>query len=68
MIMITRAKIIDKVYSVNPYLYFKEGPKLDEDGVGNFVFNYYYENEPFYNLYFLDSKGRIKETKKNQTL
>ncbi len=58
----SRAKIIDKVYSVNPqYLYFKEGPKLDEDGVGNFVFNYYYENEPFYNLYFLDSKEELKK-------
>ncbi len=62
----SKAKLINEVYSLNPeHLYFKEGPKLDEDGVGNFVFNYFYNNEPFYNLYFLDSKDELKRKEDN---
>ncbi len=58
----SQAKLLQKVASLNPeYLYFKEGPKLDEAGVGNFVYNYYYNSAPFYNLYFLDSKDELKK-------
>ncbi len=57
----TKAKILKGVFSLEPeYLYFKEGPELDKDGVGNFSFNYFYNDQPFYNLYFLDSKDELK--------
>lgn len=41
-------------------LFFKLGPALNDGGYGNFSFNYYYDNNPFYNLYFLDSKTELK--------
>lgn len=37
------------------YLYYKNGPELDGSGFGNFKIETYYEQTPFYNLYFLDS-------------
>lgn len=42
------------------YLYFKLGPALTDGGYGNFHFNYYYNDNPFYHFYFLDSKTELK--------
>ena len=40
----------------------KKVPALaGEGGIGNFSFNYFYNNEPFYNLYFLDSQDELKK-------
>ncbi len=43
------------------YLRFKSGPKLEKGGYGNFAINYYYDGDPFYNLYMLDSKTEQKK-------
>lgn len=39
------------------YLHFKVGPELDEGGAGNFKITFTQNGEPFYHLYFLDSKS-----------
>ncbi len=41
------------------YMYFKIGPILKDGGYGNFALNYYYEGNPFYNVYLLDSKAEL---------
>ncbi len=37
------------------YLYYKNGPELDEGGLGNFMIEFTKGGNPFYKLYFLDS-------------
>lgn len=65
----SRSQVLNAVYGENPTnLQFKTGPNLDDEAVGNFAVNYYYNNEPFYNLYFLDSKDELnKKTKDDLT-
>jgi predicted MPP superfamily phosphohydrolase len=53
----TYQSIINKIPNDTEYLYFKTGPKLEDGGVGNFKITFMYQLEPFYHLYFLDSKG-----------
>lgn len=58
-------QVLRALYRTNPEnLYFKVGPSLSSegfraDGYGNFYFNYYYNDLPFYNLYFLDSHDEL---------
>lgn len=42
------------------YLYFKVGPEIEEGGVGNFKITFQKEGNPFYHLYFMDSKAERK--------
>lgn len=51
-------------FNENKNLFFKVGPLLKDGGVGNFAFNYYYDGNPFYNLYFLDSKAEQRSLKR----
>lgn len=51
------SKIIAAIESAKPeQLLFKTGPKLEDGGVGNFSINFTYDDEPFYNIYMLDTK------------
>lgn len=53
--------LLKRMNKNNPkYLYFKSGPVLDKGGYGNFVIQCFYEDTPFYNVYLLDSKSKIK--------
>ena len=62
-------KIIDTINSEDTtYLNFKLGPELSEGGYGNFRFEYYYEDNPFYNFYFLDSKTELNRKRESSDL
>lgn len=51
------SKLLTAIESVNPErLLFKTGPELEDGGVGNFSINFTYDDEPFYNIYMIDSK------------
>lgn len=54
----TYTELIDRLKS--DYLYFKVGPKLIDGGYGNFKINLKYEDNDFYNLYFLDSHNETE--------
>lgn len=51
------AKALLKVIEGTKYLRFKVGPELEDGGIGNFKITFTKNNEPFYNLYFLDTKS-----------
>ncbi len=42
------------------YLYYKNGPKLEDGGIGNFKINFVYQDEIIYHAYFLDTKAERK--------
>jgi len=54
-------RLLKVIFTMNTkYMYFKVGPLLENGGYGNFTINYLYEDNPFYNLYLLDSKAELK--------
>jgi len=42
------------------YLYYKNGPELEDGGIGNFKINFVYQDEVIYHTYFLDTKAERK--------
>lgn len=63
---VSKARLLRAISSVKTtYLHFKVGPDFKDHSAGNFVFNYYVDDTPFYNLYFLDSKDELKTNEKD---
>lgn len=61
-----KAKLLNTINRVKTkYLYFKVGPDFGDSAAGNFVFNYFVNDTPFYNLYFLDSKDELKHKERD---
>ena len=52
-----RAERLLSVTKDTEYLQFKVGPELEDGGAGNFKITFTKNAQPFYHLYFLDSKS-----------
>jgi 3',5'-cyclic AMP phosphodiesterase CpdA len=50
-------KDLVKHFDDTEYLYYKNGPQLEDGGVGNFKINFKYNDDIIYHAYFLDTKA-----------
>jgi predicted phosphodiesterase len=53
------SELLEQIHDTT-YLYFKNGPKMLDGGIGNFKINFIYQDDIIYHAYFLDSKTERK--------